>query len=95
VHLAYRYLDQDTVDWALPEGFRVESMPKKVMLEETFARFVSDVSVGPDGSVRVVRELKVTEPVVSSERYEAYRAFFQTVVKADRAQLVLVRQSNR
>ena len=92
VEMAYAFCDADTIRYTLPEGFRVEAMPREVVLEKPFGRYAAQVAVEEDGVLVYARHLEITEAEIPAKQYADVRAFFQQVAQADRAQVVLVQE---
>ncbi len=91
VFLAYRYVDEDHVAFKLPEGYKIEAMPEDVLLETSFATF--NVTNTLDGDALTYRRtLQFREREIEPALYASYRDFLFDVARADRAQVVLVRE---
>jgi hypothetical protein len=88
----YPYADTDTIRYRLPDGYAVEALPDSVVAQTDFARYKAHAEVQSDGIVRYVRHLTLRATRLPAEQYAAYRRFAQTVARADRAQMVLVKQ---
>lgn len=92
VEMTYAFADADSIRYRLPAGFRVEAMPAEVMLDEPFGRYRAQVAVQEDGTLLYDRRLEITQAEIPAEQYDALRLFLQHVARADRAQVVLVRE---
>ena len=92
IEMAYAFCDADTIRYVLPEGFRVEAMPRDVVLEEPFGRYAAQMAMQEDGALAYSRHLEITQAEIPAERYADLRAFLQQVAQADRAQVVLVKE---
>lgn len=83
------YTQEATIRFQLPEGYRVESLPKPAQLETPFGRY--DFTVEEvDGEVVVQRKFVLSDEEQPAESYDAFREFLQVVVKSDGSKMVLV-----
>jgi hypothetical protein len=71
----------------------IESIPKEVTLATSFAWFSSRAISLDNSTILFVRNLKVKNYSVKASSYSEYRKFFSDVVKADRAQIVLIKNN--
>ncbi len=92
VHFAYTYEDVDSVAFHLPAGYKVEAMPEDVRLVTDFGLYEATIKMPDANSLVYRRALRKTKDRLPPEEYAAYREFVSKIVKADRAQIVLVRQ---
>jgi len=93
VTLSYTFLDTDTISYRLPNGFVIEAAPAPVAVETAFGSYQS-ATMPRDGALEFTRRLEMRASRLPATQYEAYRQFIADVVKADHAQIVLVRQPN-
>jgi len=93
VDLSYAFMDSDTISFRLPANFTIEAGPTPVALETSFGRYQSSVTLR-DGTLEYLRRLEMRASRLPATQYEAYRQFINDVVKADHAQIVLVRKAN-
>jgi hypothetical protein len=93
VEFDYAYLDTDTISYHLPANFSIEAAPPVFALETPFGSYHA-ATVLNAGTLEYVRRLEIREPSLPADQYEAYRQFIAEVVKADNAQVVLVRKAN-
>ena len=91
IYLSYAYVDVDTIHFIIPDGFSLEAKPDPVEIDTEFARYRAYVDDSNDGSIIYYREIEVKQPVLPAALYDEYREFFREVVRADRAQIVVVR----
>jgi len=92
VRFGYPYHDVDSICYSLPGSYTVESIPAEVHLESSFGGFKSKTMMLGDTAVRYTRSLEIREYTIPANNYSEYRKFFADIVKADRAQVVLVRK---
>ncbi len=92
VFLNYAYLNVDSIHYSLPEGFAIEVLPEPVKLTTSFGSYEAATVVLEQGALLYVRRLEMRANRLPAQQYEAYRQFLAGVVKADAAQVVLVRE---
>ena len=81
-------IQTDSISFYLPYGYKVEYMPKDVKLENEFGRFTSGLEVKND---RIIyrRYLEMNKSIIPVEKFSEIRSFVNSIVKADREQVVL------
>lgn len=92
VLLTYAYVDVDSIHYRLPEGFAIEALPEPVKLTTSFGGYEATTVVQEEGALLYVRRLEMRANRLPAQQYEEYRQFLANVVKADAAQVVLVRK---
>jgi len=90
IRFSYPYHDSDSIVYVLPVGYKAESIPIEVHLQSSFGDFHSKTMVFSDTAIVYTRSLELREYSIPAKNYTEYRKFFSDVVKADRAQVVLV-----
>jgi hypothetical protein len=91
VEFDYAYLDTDTISYHLPANFSIEAAPPIFALETSFGSYHASTVLNA-GTLDYVRRLEIRERTLPASQYEAYRQFIADIVKADNAQVVLVRK---
>lgn len=94
IYFVYPYHDVDSILYILPYGFTTEATPSPMEVHSSFGTFLEKSVALGDTAVRFIRSLEIHEYSIPSSGYEEYRKFFYDVVRADRAQVVLVKKSN-
>lgn len=92
VRLRYPLRRVDSLVYRLPVGYKVEALPTPVKLVPSFGNFSCSTIARGDTSVVYTRFFECRETVIPLEKYDEYRTFLTEVVKADRAQAVLVKK---
>lgn len=87
----YPYWDTDTIEYHLPEGFVIESMPEMpLQVESEFGAYEANIDFQPQsGKLIYTRSLLMHKTRKPAESYEPYREFIRDVIKADKIQVVL------
>jgi hypothetical protein len=89
VYFHYPYKEVDTIKYAAPAAFKVETVPDKRGTNPA-SIVVYEMTATKDGSTaEVQRTLKVNALVVEAKYYTAMRSFFNTVKTNDASQIVL------
>lgn len=83
--------DIDSIVFELPAGYVIESMPKEKIIESDFGNYRSKAEE-LDGKVLYTRSSKNPKKVFEASRYEEFRSFMKSLVKADKVGLVLKRK---
>lgn len=95
VRFSYAYADNDSIYYMIPAYYTAEALPHPVTLTSSFGSFSSSTVALGDTALVFRRRLEVDNRVIPAEHYGEYRKFFSDVVKADRAQVVLVKKLGR
>ena len=87
----YEYHDVDTVEFDIPEGYIIESMPKDVSLKTKYGIYLSSVRLAGNKLyyLRVREHYAGRYPAKEKEEITNY---FETVYKTDRSRVVLVKK---
>lgn len=93
IRFIYPYQDVDSVVYEIPQGYKIEGLPEEMNLVSSFGIFNSKVSKYGEKEILYVRSLEIKKYEIPAENYNEYRKFFSDVVKADRSQVVLVRNN--
>jgi hypothetical protein len=90
VWLRFPFIDADTITYILPEGYRIESCPEEVSIQNRFGslEIVLDVA---EKRVTYIRIRKMNEGVFPPDTYPELLHLFRSTASADRMTLVLVR----
>lgn len=91
VELDYAFLDSDTITYRLPAGFEIEAAPAPVALAVPFGSYTANSAL-QENTLKYTRRMEIRETRLPAAQYETYRKFIADVVKADHAQIVLVRK---
>jgi len=92
VRYHYPYHDADSIIYTIPIGYHTESLPAELNLQSSFGEFHAKTRMLGDTAVVYTRSLICHEYSIPASNYPEYRKFYGDIVKADRAQVVLVRK---
>ena len=84
------YRDIDTVSITLPLGYSVESLPKDVTLKNKFGSYSISFKV-KENKIELIRTREQQEAIFPASEYSQLVEFFDTMSKADRSRLVMVK----
>jgi hypothetical protein len=86
------YIDVDTVQFEIPEGYHVEGSPAEHNFKSTFGEYKTTVKV-EQGKLTYIRTMSMRNGHYSKELYKELAEFYRNVVKADNAKIVLVKET--
>jgi hypothetical protein len=89
----YPYLDIDSIYYFLPKDYTVESIPKETTVESSFGKYRSQTIAYGDTAIMYIRTKEIHEYSIPAKNYPEYRKFHTDIVKADKAQIVLVKKN--
>lgn len=92
VMLSYPYIDLDSVVYEIPDGFKVEALPKGVTMETAFASYHAHITPLDAGALLYVRRFELNQTEIPPEQYNNYRKFLQGVAQSDKAIAALIKK---
>ncbi len=88
IYYKREYCDTDSIQFTLPDGYEMESIPEKKAIESDFGNYYSEAK--QDGNkVTYIRKVEYKKFDLPAERYDDLRNYKKAVVRADKAKLVL------
>ncbi|WP_422105913.1 DUF3857 domain-containing protein [Winogradskyella sp.] len=88
IEIARGYLDEDSFEIELPEGYEVEALPNDVLVETKFGKYQLKLKNNGD-SISCTRKLFIKKGEYPSTDYKSYRDFRKQVSKGDNSKIVL------
>ncbi len=85
----FDFVDTDTINFELPQNYRVEYMPEPIDIESEFGHYQVQVEV-ENNIVKYIRKIEMNPGTYSKESYEELRDFLKEVTKHDKTKVVLV-----
>ncbi len=90
----HAFLEVDTISYHLPSGFSVESIPEEpTIISSEFGEYQASVELIDPQTLVYIRKLKMEKIRLPAAYYKEVRAFFKSLSKADKMQVVLSRKS--
>ncbi len=90
--LNYPYIDSDTVEFQIPDGYHLEYLPESIHIESDFGSYESQVVAG-EGKVIYIRTHSMVKGQFPADDYLKFVEFRNAVSEADQAKLVLVKST--
>ena len=91
IQFKMEYKDVDSVEIKIPDGYVVENLPAKVSINNNFGSFDCSTKLVNDKIV-YYRTFEQKSGRFKAEKYQDLVDFFQSVYKADRTKVVLLKQ---
>jgi transglutaminase-like putative cysteine protease len=86
----YNHIDDFTIQ--IPEGFKVESLPRSALLNTEYGQYVLLVKQNDDQTISYTRNFLIREGEYPKEEYEAFRDFLRQVNIHDNTKVVLIKK---
>ncbi len=87
------FIQRDTTEIRLPDGYEVDALPKPKELKSTYAEYRSDYRFDPaTRSVVSTFELKLIQHHIPAADYPQVKQFFEEVKKEDKQRVVIRKQ---
>ncbi|MBK6936794.1 MAG: DUF3857 and transglutaminase domain-containing protein [Chitinophagaceae bacterium] len=91
IDFSYEYKDVDTVEISLPAGYTAESMPQDVTVNSKFGKYQSTVRLS-GSQLFYFRSMEHNAGRFPASDYTELVKFYETIYKADRSKVVLVKK---
>lgn len=91
VVLRYEYMHNDTVEIALPPGYEAEAIPQDIALTGPFGKYTCAVKL-KDNTLYYYRTMESYSGSFPADLYNDLVKFYETIYKADRSRVVLVKK---
>lgn len=89
-NIEYGYCDEDEIIYTLPKGYKVEFMPKDILIESEFGKYTAKVTV-KDNTVVYTRTKTMISREYPPEKYNDYVAFSRKMFQADKQKGILAK----
>jgi transglutaminase-like putative cysteine protease len=87
------YIDVDSIAIALPQNYKIETIPKEFTIKYIFGEYNTKIKVSADNTILVYhRKLKVQGGHYPKERYADWIEFLKKIKSNDRQKVVLVKK---
>lgn len=84
------YQDEDSILITLPLGYTVESLPKNISLKNKFGSYSISFKI-KENAIELIRQREQQEATFPANDYPQLVEFFETIAKADRSKLVMIK----
>ncbi|RYZ50894.1 MAG: DUF3857 domain-containing protein [Sphingobacteriales bacterium] len=91
IQLGMEYTDIDTVEIQIPAGYETEALPADVLLNTAFGNYQSSARI-KEGKIYYYRRMEQAGGRFPAADYPQLVKFYETIYKADRARIVLIRK---
>lgn len=93
VDFGYPYTNLYRLTISLPEGYKIESLPKAeaFTLPENFGLFKYYLSHN-ESAIQLVIETKINTPIIPSFYYDTLKAYFNKFIEKENEQIVLIKK---
>ncbi len=81
-------ISSDSITFSLPLGFKVESRPADVFVENEFGKFRYQLESENDKLI-YKRYLQINKGVIPVEKFSEFRSFINSIAKTDREKVIL------
>ncbi len=86
------FYDVDSYEIKLPSDYKIEAIPKEVVLEDKFGTYSFSITQKDDQTLVYKRSIKIKDGQYPKEEYKNYRKFIKKIVKLDNSKVVLVKK---
>ncbi len=83
------YINTDEYVIHLPEGYVLNNLPEKKMLESEFGKYTYELEKIDESKIKFKRYLKIIDGTFPKEKYEEYRKFRSEIKKIDKSKIIL------
>ena len=91
VEMSIAFIDKDKIIYEVPNYYKVEHLPKSVSFNSDFGSY--DVTVSKEGNqITYIRILKMNKNTYPAKRYDDLLKFYEKIVRADKMELVILRE---
>jgi hypothetical protein len=85
------FKDLDEVELKLPSGYKVESLPDAIHVENKFGKYQVDIDVKDETTLVYKRQLIMHDGEFPKEDYEDFRNFYKDISKHDNSKIALIK----
>lgn len=86
----YSYNDEDEIIYTIPKGFKVEFLPKDVLIESEFGKYTAKV-IANGNVITYTRTKMITNKSYPPEKYNDYVVFSKKIYQADKSKGILIK----
>lgn len=86
----YGYVDNDQITYTLPQGYKVEFVPKDILLESEFGKYTAKVVLKGNALV-YTRTQMINSKQYPPEKYQSLVDFYKKIYLADKQKAILAK----
>ncbi len=86
----YGYVDNDQITYTLPQGYKVEFIPKDILLESEFGKYTAKVML-KDNALVYTRTQMINSKQYPPEKYQSLVDFYKKIYLADKQKAILAK----
>lgn len=86
----YGFLDEDHITYVVPKGYKIEFLPKDIVIESEFGKYTAK-AVEKDNTIIYTRTKMMSAQKYPAEKYNDYVAFHKKLYQADKAKGILAK----
>jgi len=86
------FIDTDSFSITIPENYTIEALPKSVIIENKFGKYVISIEKTSDNTLKYNRSLLLKKGVHPANDFKEYRNFRKVIAKNDKSKIVLIKK---
>ncbi|HKG08621.1 MAG TPA: hypothetical protein VKB19_19280, partial [Pedobacter sp.] len=86
----YSFSDEDEIIYTIPKGYKVEFVPKDIVLESEFGKYAARAVI-KDNTIVYTRSKMMVNKQYPPEKYNDYVAFSKKIFQADKQKGILAK----
>ena len=86
----FSYNDEDEITYTLPAGYKVEFMPKDIVITSEFGSYTAKF-LTKDNTIVYTRTQTMSDKKYPAEKYNEYVDFYKKIYQADKQKAVLAK----
>jgi hypothetical protein len=85
------FVDKDEIEITLPTDFKIESLPKPVVIKNKFGSYSTEINIKDEKMLVYKRVFTINDGEFQKEDYDSFREFYKEVSKQDNAKVALIK----
>lgn len=88
IHYELSRIEQDTLNFKLPEGAFIEQLPEKIKISSDFGEYSAEF-LQSDGKLTYIRSMQYKPGTYEAEKYQDLIRFYKSIRRADRKKVII------
>jgi hypothetical protein len=88
--IKYGFNDEDEITYTVPKGYKVEFIPKDIIIESEFGRYTAKV-IAKENTLVYTRTKTMVNRQYPPEKYNDFVAFYKKIYQADKQKSILAK----